>query len=200
MRKILFLLLFLVWAITLPAPITRKQADVIVLEFLENKEIQPGFLYIHANTPREETLVITTSNEEVIKVKCACWVYCLNESDYSKCRYLFVKEIDGILLEIIANNDSGPDDFDSWEIVATIAGIPEKEVTIKQPYPNPVNDLLTIPCNGESVRVEIYDLDGTRLFSGLVSGSGACQLDVSFLKAGIYIVSMDGQTSKIVKR
>jgi hypothetical protein len=58
---------------------------------------------------------------------------------------------------------------------------------------------LTVPCNGDA-RVEIYDLKGTRLFSGLVSGKGACQLDVSFLNTGVYMVNVAGEVYKVIKK
>ena len=74
-----------------------------------------------------------------------------------------------------------------------------KEDTYKFLYPNPVDDWLTLPCKGENTRVEIYDLKGTRLFSGSLSGNDACQLNVSFLSAGIYMVNVDGKTYKIIK-
>jgi len=68
-----------------------------------------------------------------------------------------------------------------------------------QPYPNPVNDLLSFPCNGEPIRVEIYDLKGTRLYTEMLSGEDTCQLDVSFLNTGLYLVRVDGETYKIAK-
>ena len=207
MKIILSFLFLLAWAVSLPAQITRKQANEIVLDYLKNEGIQTEILYINVNTPDNEGLVISTSNEETVKVKYACWVYYLKESEFSKwniseffkCRYLLVKEDNGSLLEVIAYNDSGKGDSDSWEIVDISSGITEKEDAIKQPYPNPINDRLTVPCKGETVRVEIYNLYGTRLFCGFVSGNGACQLNVSFLNSGIYILKVDGQTYKIIK-
>ena len=87
------------------------------------------------------------------------------------------------------------------------AAVPEKiitgiddEITMQDRLcPNLVDDWLTLPCNGESVRVEIYDLRGARLFSGTLSNKDACQLNVSFLNTGLYIVRVDGETYKIVK-
>jgi hypothetical protein len=201
MKKNLFtMFVLLAWTTSLFAQITRVQADAIVLDFLKNEVTDSGFLYVHANAPSEEGIVITTSNEEAVKAKYACWVYYLNESELSKSRYLFVKEDNGSLLEIIANNDTGPDDFSSWEVVDIAAGTIVVGNAMKHPYPNPVNDLLTIPCNGDNVRVKIYDLTGTCLYSGLLKGKDDCRLNVSFLNAGVYILSVDGEAYRIIKK
>ena len=70
----------------------------------------------------------------------------------------------------------------------------------QQLYPNPVDEWLTIPCSGVSAYVEIYDLKGNSLFSGRVFPDKACQLNVSFLNAGIYIVNVSGKTYKMIKK
>ena len=200
MKTILFsILVVFAWATSLSAQITREQADAIVLDFLKDEEIRQGFLYVHVNVPNEKGIAITTSNAEVVKAKYACWTYYLNESEYARIRYLFVKEENGSVLELIAHHDVGPDDAYFWEAVDITSDIPVIDKNLKQPYPNPVNDILTIPCKGENVRVEIYDLSGTRLYSGLLSGNDYCQLNVSFLGTGIYVVSVDGETHKIIK-
>jgi hypothetical protein len=75
MRKILILFLaFVALATSLSAQITRKQADSIVKEYLQNEMITYSSLYVYVNLPNEEGIEITTSNEETFKVKYACWV------------------------------------------------------------------------------------------------------------------------------
>ena len=192
--------LILVWATSLPAQTTREQANAIVLDYLKNEVMQTCFLYVDDNEPSKDGIVITTSNKETIRAKYACWAYYLNENGQDQSRYFFVKEDNGNLLEIIARNDLGPGDLASWKAVGTNTGLINRESSAKQLYPNPVNDWLTIPCASESVRVEIYDLKGTCLFSGTLSEEDACQINVSFLNAGAYMVNVDGKTHKIIKR
>ena len=198
----LLMSVLLAWTTSVFAQITREQADAIVLSYLQNEGIQPDLLYVNTNTPKEEGITLTTSNEETIKAKYACWVYYLNESEFSQSRYLFVKADNGHLLEIIANNDLGPDhsgqELFQWQIVKSSTGITGKEGSPKLLYPNPVKDMLTLPCTEGNTRVEIYDLKGTRLFSEVLL-ENACQLDVSFLSAGIYMVNVNGKTYKITK-
>ncbi|MDR2407213.1 MAG: T9SS type A sorting domain-containing protein, partial [Bacteroidales bacterium] len=111
----------------------------------------------------------------------------------------FVKEDNGSLLEVIASNDLGSGDLTQWKEVET-TGLVDREINnIKPLYPNPVNDLLTIPCTGNHIRVEIHDLKGSRLFSGLLSDKETCQLDVSFLNAGMYLLSVYGGTKVVYK-
>jgi len=207
MKTIHFLLLtafFLTVRVALlTAQTTQEQANAIVLNYIKNEATQPCLLYVNVNAPSKEGISITTSNGETVRAKYACWVYYLNESsgsdDPARRRYLFVQEESGNLLEIIANNDLGPGDLSCWKPVNIPFGIVEKEVTNITPYPNPVDDWLTLPCSEGRTRVEIHDLKGTRLFSGLVLDDAGCRLNVSFLSAGVYMVSVFGETRNVFK-
>ena len=182
------------WATLLTAAnITREQADAIVQDYVQTGTL----LYTNVNAPNTEGIVITTSEGETFKAKYACWAYCLDESDPVQRRYLFVKEEGGCLLEIIASNDISELD-NSWVAMVIITDLAGSEVnSLNMLYPNPVSNLLNLPCNGANTPVEIYDVKGSRLFSGLLSES--CQLNVSFLNAGVYIVNLSGETYKIIK-
>ena len=196
MKKNIILVLVLIWTTSLFAVnITREQADAIIQNYVQSEAIQFGTLYANVNEPSEEGITITTSGGETFKAKYACWTYCLDESNPIQRRYLFVKEESGSLLEVIANNDT--DELNaSWTAMGTTDLAINEESNIKL-YPNPVGDILTIPCTGANIRIEIYDLKGSRLFSGLLPET--CQLNVSFLNAGIYIVNISGETYKIIK-
>ena len=191
-KTIISALVLFIGAASSFALITQEQANTIVQNYVKTEVTQPTALYANVNAPNEEGIVITTSNGETFKAKYACWTYCLDESDPVQRRYFFVKEENGSLLEIIASNDLSELDA-SWTVIIT--GLAEKE--IKLLYPNPVSDFLNLSCNGENTRIEIYDLKGTRFFSGLLSET--CQLNVSFLKTGIYLVNVSGETYKIIK-
>ena len=192
-----FLLMSVVftWTVSLTAQITQKEADEIVLNYLGN-EVPQQDLYVNTGTPATGDFSLTTSNGETIKAKYACWVYYLKESDLSQSRYLFVKAGDGNLLEVVASNDVGPNDLSTAWTAVKGSGLTEIGANAKLLYPNPVSDWLTISYNGESARVEIYDLKGTRLFSGLLTDK---RLNVSFLSAGTYMVNVDGESYKIIK-
>ena len=210
MKKPLFPMLVLIaWTTSLCAQISREQADAIVLEHIQKEVTPPYLLYVNVNTPSEEGFVVTTHMGETVKAKYACWVYFVYES-FSFCptclyaltqdRYLFVKEDNGSLLEIITNHNLVLGDLASWQALNLTSGFPNWEENNKQPlYPNPVDDWLTLPCTGESARVEIYDLKGSRFFSEWLSGEDTCRLNVSFLNAGIYMVNISGVTYKMIK-
>ena len=207
-KMIISMLVLIAWTTSLRAQITREQADAIVLEHIQNEVTQPHLLYVNVNSPNAEGITIETRMREKVNVKHACLVYFLDEnpdvSGPSQRRYLFVKKDNGNLLEIKTRNDYLPNDIDSWKVVEISTGLNEKEGNnLKPPYPNPVDDWLTLPSSGDRTRVEIYDLKGTRLFSGLFSGKNAYQLNVSFLNAGVYIVNVSGETGtanyKIIK-
>ena len=191
--------------------ITREQADEIVINYVKN-EVAPTegvplntfLLYVDANTPNEGGFAITTSSGETVRAKYACWVYYLPyAAEWAVVapairRYLFVKEDNGSLLEIIVN-DFAPN-LDLWSAVDLPSGFAIPKENKQSLYPNPVDDWLTLPCNGKPARVEIYDLKGTRLFSGTLSEEDACQINVSFLNAGAYMINVDGKMYKIIKR
>ena len=210
MKKIFILMPALIaWAASLSAQnITRKQADSIAIDYFQKEEVQLNHLFVHADMPEEESFVITTSMDETVKVKYACWAYLLRKRTYypdgpvlveqRRHRYLLVKKDNGHILEIITNNDSGPD-LNTWKKVGITAGLDNPEVNSRLLYPNPVGDLLTFSCNGENARVEIYDLKGTRHFSGTLPQGDNCRLNVSFLSAGVYMVNISGETYKIIK-
>jgi len=201
MKKIFFtLLVLLAWTTLLSAQgLTREQADAIVKDYIQSEALQAadGILYANSNAPDGEGISITTSNEETVNIKYACWAYCLNENELAQRRYLFVNESNGSLLEIIAHSDVSELGA-SWMMLPS--GLPQLKDNRQSLYPNPVDDWLTIPCNGKSVRVEIYDLKGASLFSGTLSDKDTCRLNVSFLNAGIYMINVDGKTSKIIKK
>ena len=198
MKKLVLVVFLSPWAISLTAQTTRGQADTIVKEHLQNENLQNCSLYVNVNEPNQAGIVLTTSNEEVINAKYTCWTYYVDETEQFKRRYFFVKQDNGNLLEVITNDMSG--DLSQWKLVNDPLGLTEFEINnIKPLYPNPTDDLLNIPCTGDYTRVEIHDLKGVRLFSELISGKEVCVLNVSFLKTGIYLLSVYGETRVIYK-
>ena len=196
-------LLITISVVPLSAQITREQATVIVLEHIQNSEIAQDFrLYVNTTTPSAEGISITTSQSETIRARYACWVYFLDEnpnaSEPTQKRYFFVRESNGSLVEIITSNDTGIEDFTSWEVVEIRSGLLCRETNNRPTlFPNPVSDFLIIPCFGKQVLVEIFDLNGNRVFSNQFSGES--QLNLSFLQSGTYIVNISGETYRIIK-
>jgi len=209
MKKItLSILALIACTASLFAQITREQADEIAINHLKSGGMLPSsqfMLFVNDNAPNENGFVITTYRGETVRAKYACWVYLITKGGVQPTIalplqqiYLLVKEDNGSLLEVITSNNVNPY-LSSWTEIKVPTGITEPKENLKSLYPNPVNDLLTLPVNGKNVRVEIYDLKGSRLFSELLSGEGACQLNVSFLNPGIYMVNVSGETYKIIK-
>jgi len=194
-KNLLILSVLLAWATSLSALTTREQANAIVLNYLQSGAMPSGVLYANINEPAGENIAIVTSNGESFTAKYACWLYCFNESTLR--RYIFVTEDDGSLLEVIANRDISILNS-SWEEVMS-TGLASLESSVKSLYPNPVDDYLTIHNTGDSVRVEIYDLKGTLLFSEIFSNREPSQLNVSFLNTGVYLVNVSGKSYKIIK-
>jgi hypothetical protein len=116
------------------------------------------------NAPSSAGIALTTHNEELVKVKYACWAYYLNEnpetSELCRHRYLFVKENDGNLLEIITYNDLVPENLlTQWTIVPL--GVRDWEEANILVYPNPTTGELRVTSDELQVTsIEVFDVFG----------------------------------------
>ena len=185
-------------AISLSAQITQKQADTIVENYLQNERIEYELLYVHINTPNQEGITITTSNEEIFTAKYACWAYYVDESELSQRHYLFVKEDNGNLLEVIASDDNNfhPE---QWKPVETTSLDDLKINTLKLLYPNPTTGKLTID-NGELAieSIELFDMKGKKLPFLLERDGSEVKIDISHFPAGVYLVSICDRKTKVI--
>jgi len=194
------MLVLIAWTTSLSAQITREQADAIVWEHIQNEITPPYLLYVNLNTPSEEGMVITTFNDEVVKVKYTCWAYYLNESpevsEPSQHRYLFVKENNGNLLEIITTNDFGPD-LTGWEPVLGLGDMKKEGIRI---YPNPTTGELRITSYElREGKIEIFDVYG-RTVGAYPCGRPEATINIAHLPAGIYFVKVKNENSEITQK
>ena len=204
-QSAIFITLFILFACPtlLSAQITREQADQIVWEHLQKEVSQPYFLYANTHTPSVAGINITTSNAEVVKIKYASWAYYLNEfpvaSGPSQHRYLFVKEDNGNLLEIITTNDIVPD-LTEWELLLGIVDLKSEAISI---YPNPTTGELTID-NGQLTinNVEVFDIYGRKIHSSTLTSylSPLTSINISHLPSGIYFVKISTEAGEVVRK
>jgi len=68
--------------------------------------------------------------------------------------------------------------------------------------PNPVKDLLTLKLNLgiEYTSLSIYDVTGSIVYQQDINGIGQEIIDVSFLNAGLYFISVEDRTIKLIKK
>jgi ASPIC/UnbV protein/VCBS repeat protein/type IX secretion system substrate protein len=68
--------------------------------------------------------------------------------------------------------------------------------------PNPVKDLLTLKLNLgiEYTSLSIYDVTGSIVYQQDINGIGQEIIDVSFLNAGLYFISVEDKTIKLIKK
>ena len=197
----LFIFILFFCATSLHAQITQEQAHAIVLQHIQAEVTPPYVLYVYALAPNEEDMIITTHHEETIKVKYACWAYYLNEhpdvNGLCQHRYLFVKENDGNLLEVITSNDLSPN-LTQWTLVPlnVIDGDKNNFVLL---YPNPTTGELRIE-NGELKieNVEIFDVYGRKIFNFQLSTFNS--MDISKLQVGIYFVKIFTENGMVIQK
>ena len=82
--------------------------------------------------------------------------------------------------------------YRNMQSVVGIGEVKEKETSV---YPNPCHDEIYINHNGEGnySRFIISDIDGKSILSGTLSNDGT--INTSSLKAGVYIVNLQGKKS-----
>ena len=96
------------------------------------------------------------------------------------------------MLEIITTNDLGPEDMTHWSPL----GLDDGWVRTFLPYPNPVDEWLNVPTKGVRTDIQVFDLNGSLILSETVSEKEVHKLNVSSLKAGIYLLSVCNGTEK----
>jgi len=212
-KFIILMLILLAWATSLSAQITRERADEIVLQHIENAVTPPYLLYVNVNTPSEAGIAITTSQKETFKAKYACWTYYLNENPeltgLSQHRYLFVKETDGNLLEVITSNDMVPD-LTQWEEI-TVGLIDVAGNSGLFIYPNPTTGELRVESGEWRVEsVDVFDVMGRKVSSfgfrvsdlelGVASLTSPTSLNIAHLPNGIYFLRIQTQTRTITQK
>ena len=204
--KFLSVLLLIACTTSLFAQITREQADAIVFEHLQKVVTEPYLLYVHVNAPSETGIALATFNAENLKVKYACWAYYLNEhpgvSEPTQHRYLFVKENDGNLLEIITFNDLDPNNLTGWTLVEP-NDINEIEKNTIHIFPNPTTGQLNVQSSKFKVQsVEIFDVYGRKIQS--FNPSILQSLNISLFPTGIYFIKIETEvgviTEKVIKK
>jgi hypothetical protein len=194
---------------SLQAQITQEQANIIVLQHIQNEVASPCLLYVYTHAPSVEGIVINTHKEENVKVKYACWAYYLNEfpgfTEPCQHRYLFVKEDNGNLLEVITTNDLGVTDLTEWKSVP-LGVVDRTENESLLVYPNPTTGELTVEIAGQARNdvwsTEVFDIYGRKCHVSHVTRHEN-SIDISHLQAGIYFVKITTnvgvQTQKIIK-
>jgi len=171
------------------AQITQEEANAIAKQYVPNEVA----LYVNKNVPNAEGISITTSQGETFLAKYACWAYFANEA--AQRRYLFVKASNGSVLEVIASNDESSSE--DWKLLDEETGFDLGNEPML--FPNPVSDIVNIPCNGLA-HIEIYDMQGNCVFSEQIVGEKLCQISLSFLKSGVYMLHNGNQTYRIIKQ
>ena len=85
----------------------------------------------------------------------------------------------------------------AWEPVA-INDIEETRLDVRI-YPNPANDKIQInlsdPMQGNDLRIEIYSLNGQKVYNGNFTNN----IDVSNLKSGFYILKTHNTKTKEIR-
>ena len=199
-KSIILILVLCAWSLLVSAQITQKEANSIARQYVQSEIGQSLTLYIHKSEPHVDGVTITTSQDETFRAKYACWAYCVNDVDgdpgmLRSYIYIFVKASNGSVLEVTTSEDNSS--MDDWELLGDDTGIDiYNETTF---YPNPVNDIVYIPCNSPTL-IEIYDLQGKCVFSEQVFCEKQYQLSLSFLKSGVYMLHNGNQTHRIVKQ
>jgi hypothetical protein len=111
------------------AQITKKQADKIVSEYIENEITDYHWLYSNDSiTPDKNGLTtISTWHKEFVSIHNPCFVYFIDEYPYANwvhpCRYLFVNKKDGQIY--VKKAKTPPENMETWKMLTTLPKIQE---------------------------------------------------------------------------
>jgi hypothetical protein len=81
----------------------------------------------------------------------------------------------------------------------TNVGIVEADALVQGIYPNPATDHVNVVCSRNVDAAVVYDLNG-RTIATIVLNEGINTIDVSSLNSGVYMLYVEGNIYKIVKR
>lgn len=73
-------------------------------------------------------------------------------------------------------------------------------VTKVSTYPNPTSDMLNVNAGKTINEVNVYDLAGKVVAKVQGNGENAISVDLSSLAKGVYVVNVDGVSSKVIKK
>lgn len=108
-------------------------------------------------------------------------------------------ELSGTPITSVPQGSTGDKEFwAKWEIATNVNDVRKESLNL---YPNPVTDgLLTIDnIQSTDKMIEVYNVLGVR--TGLYDIKGSkTEIDLSVLPAGTYIIRVDGQTARILKK
>ncbi|MCE7071954.1 T9SS type A sorting domain-containing protein [Dyadobacter sp. CY327] len=85
--------------------------------------------------------------------------------------------------------------FNFTRVVSTII----EESSIIKAYPNPVTDLLNIESEKVLGIVEVFNVAGTRLYTSK-QNLNTMSLDMSKFPTGLYTVTTNGKSAKVIKK
>ncbi len=127
-------------------------------------------------------------------------------------QYMLTVELDGYTMEegavVTASEDgtvSNVDfvaDTETGAIIGSETGLNDVDMVKLQIYPNPVKDKLHIDLNGafSSFRITISDVSGRMMYAFDHKNEQLLTVDVSELKAGIYLVTLIGDNKSAVMK
>lgn len=84
-------------------------------------------------------------------------------------------------------------------LYSVVSSVDELNAPVAKVYPNPATDIISIEVEGGSPGlVQVYDLDG-RLLKTLSTGNESrITMDVSHLRAGVYVLKVDTSYTKLI--
>ena len=115
-KRLLLMLIPLVFCSTSLVQTIQKSPDVIVSDYINQKQLQ--YTTVYAKEGMQEKMTITSVDGEVLELNYKCWVYYIDYTDNAG-RYLIVNESNGNLLEVNTKSDAMPNDLEGWRIIST---------------------------------------------------------------------------------
>ncbi len=93
-------------------------------------------------------------------------------------------------------------DFDGQNEAFNVVYVAPSKTTTVRTYPNPATSYLTVDINSEnpSTEITLSNLKGQVLFAYSTTRNESVTIDLNDFETGLYILSVDGQNQKILKK
>jgi hypothetical protein len=112
------------------------------------------------------------------------WIF--NDVPIDSAKNSTLRVVNNGIYEVLVNfggckSTSTPTDF-------IIAGIIDEKNKVTFSYPNPFNEILYVPLNGQATQIELFDATGRKVLEKSVLCQSEEQLNTAYLAAGLYFL------------
>ena len=150
--------------------------------------VNPGTMSITINADDNVFIALSIDNQLIARGKTSNGTITLHHTKMLH---------EGDTLKVVATKQNQYR-HESYIIVKNNIGIDELASENYEVYPNPVKDIFYIKGN-EICSIEVFNILGQNIKTDVIISDGTCLLDCTSLSDGVYIIKINGKTTKTLR-